>query len=358
LANRQTVRTIHVETVADELTWIVNHRRFDSFGNLTSETNTAIDLDYAYTGKYFDDFTGLFHHWNRWYDPKLGKWISEDPIGFAGGDTNLGRYVGNGVYNFVDSNGLIQDPVQENDDRPISGGTLILPPSTRPVSVPPWVITMNQVGDAPRVDKYRHPTQILLEDRYGFSPRGTLPPINAVEAHLLDQLHIGQYTALTTLSEHVQSVIDQKFPETRLQQDGHADAFKHAYGAALLSLKFGEDWARRYTTAHEMLPGNEAAREAMDLYNNSIGLDIARTNPSLDELPTAVDSALTKGELLVIDLSGGLTYSDQVPFGQSGSARPGTLPGFFWPPINASPPPWPHKNPSPKNKVPVAIQPH
>ncbi|MFO0181096.1 MAG: polymorphic toxin type 8 domain-containing protein, partial [bacterium] len=47
--------------------------------------------------------------WNRWYDPQLGKWLSEDPIGFAGGDVNLGRYVGNHATGAVDANGLFMD---------------------------------------------------------------------------------------------------------------------------------------------------------------------------------------------------------------------------------------------------------
>lgn len=87
---------------------IVNHRVFDSFGNLTSQTSTSpsASIAFRYTGKWFDDFTGLSHHWNRWYDPKLGKWISEDPIGFAGGDKNLHRYAGNRVLRYRDSNGL------------------------------------------------------------------------------------------------------------------------------------------------------------------------------------------------------------------------------------------------------------
>ena len=39
---------------------------------------------------------------NRWLDLAAGRWISEDPIGFAGGDANLTRYVGNGVISFTD----------------------------------------------------------------------------------------------------------------------------------------------------------------------------------------------------------------------------------------------------------------
>ncbi|MBX3417398.1 MAG: hypothetical protein KF851_07350 [Pirellulaceae bacterium] len=88
---------------------VANHRVYDSFGKLTSETNSAVDTFFAYTGKYFDRITGLSNHWHRWYDPQLGKWISEDPIGFLGGDANLLRYVGNSPKNLKDSTGLIQE---------------------------------------------------------------------------------------------------------------------------------------------------------------------------------------------------------------------------------------------------------
>jgi RHS repeat-associated protein len=93
---------------------IVNHRVFDSFGRLTSETNSSIKLSFAYTGKFLDEATNLSHHWNRWYDPQLGKWISEDPIGFAGGDTNLSRYVKNVATTFLDSTGLRQDGILDS----------------------------------------------------------------------------------------------------------------------------------------------------------------------------------------------------------------------------------------------------
>lgn len=36
------------------------------------------------------------------YDPTIGRWIQEDPIGFAAGDANLLRYVGNNPTNFTD----------------------------------------------------------------------------------------------------------------------------------------------------------------------------------------------------------------------------------------------------------------
>ncbi len=42
----------------------------------------------------------------RWYDPRLARWLSKDPIGFAGGDGNLYRYVRNSPVLFQDASGL------------------------------------------------------------------------------------------------------------------------------------------------------------------------------------------------------------------------------------------------------------
>ena len=39
-------------------------------------------------------------------DPQVGRWVSEDPIGFAARDANLYRYVGNETTGYVDPHGL------------------------------------------------------------------------------------------------------------------------------------------------------------------------------------------------------------------------------------------------------------
>ncbi|MBY0516246.1 MAG: RHS repeat-associated core domain-containing protein [Bacteriovoracaceae bacterium] len=41
----------------------------------------------------------------RYYDPSSGRFLSEDPIGFLGGDYNLYRYVGNNPILKVDPSG-------------------------------------------------------------------------------------------------------------------------------------------------------------------------------------------------------------------------------------------------------------
>ena len=42
---------------------------------------------------------------NYYYNPDTGRFLSEDPIGFLGGDANLYRYVGNNSLNYVDPSG-------------------------------------------------------------------------------------------------------------------------------------------------------------------------------------------------------------------------------------------------------------
>ncbi len=44
-------------------------------------------------------------------DPTIGRWINEDPLGFAAGDENLYRYVGNKVTTARDPSGLQVTPV-------------------------------------------------------------------------------------------------------------------------------------------------------------------------------------------------------------------------------------------------------
>lgn len=85
---------------------VLNHLAYSSFGILVSQTNSANQPFILWTGRPYESTLGLQNNWHRWYDPVLGKWISEDPIGFGGGDGNLNRYVSNGPVLYFDPTGF------------------------------------------------------------------------------------------------------------------------------------------------------------------------------------------------------------------------------------------------------------
>ncbi|MEX0676768.1 MAG: RHS repeat-associated core domain-containing protein [Pirellulales bacterium] len=96
-----------VRDIVNHAGGLVEHYNYDAFGRLV-EGDTSLTR-YLYTSREFDATTGLQYNRNRWYDSKTGRWLSEDPSGFAGGDTNLYRYVANSPTNGTDPYGLAED---------------------------------------------------------------------------------------------------------------------------------------------------------------------------------------------------------------------------------------------------------
>ncbi|NMC19896.1 MAG: RHS repeat-associated core domain-containing protein, partial [Thermogutta sp.] len=70
-----------------------------------------MDSPFLFTGRPFDQDSRLRYNLNRWYDSSVGRWLSEDPIGFAAGDGNLYRYVRNNVAVWGDPLGLQIPPI-------------------------------------------------------------------------------------------------------------------------------------------------------------------------------------------------------------------------------------------------------
>ena len=77
------------------------------FGNLLLETNAAASDRFKFTGREFQSELGLYYYRARFYDPGSGRFVSQDPIGFNGGDQNLYGYVGNRVTTSTDPSGNI-----------------------------------------------------------------------------------------------------------------------------------------------------------------------------------------------------------------------------------------------------------
>lgn len=86
---------------------------YNEWGKVLSDTNPGYQ-PFGFAGGLYEQHTGLVRFGARDYDSETGRWISKDPILFAGGDTNLYGYVANDPVNFIDPTGLVFEGVISN----------------------------------------------------------------------------------------------------------------------------------------------------------------------------------------------------------------------------------------------------
>jgi RHS repeat-associated protein len=71
---------------------VIQRMDFDEFGQTVKDTAPGFQ-PFGFAGGMYDQDTKLVRFGARDYDPAVGRWTAKDPIGFAGGDTNLYGYV-------------------------------------------------------------------------------------------------------------------------------------------------------------------------------------------------------------------------------------------------------------------------
>ena len=133
--------------------------RYDVFGVPTFYsgagtllTQTGISNALLYTGREWDQTFGLYEYRARGYDPKLGRFLSEDPKGFDAGDYNLYRYVANDPLDKTDPMGLdaeftlMRDPYDAGANPRLSAGTMRITENGRFVAA----IRVNENGFYPK----------------------------------------------------------------------------------------------------------------------------------------------------------------------------------------------------------------
>jgi len=95
---------------------------YDSFGKSAGSTLTR----YGYTGRERDPDTDLLYYRARTYDPKVGRFYSEDPIGLRG-DSNMFAYTANDPIRFTDPSGTQMRSDRnwnEGEINPLTGETM------------------------------------------------------------------------------------------------------------------------------------------------------------------------------------------------------------------------------------------
>ncbi|UVS79156.1 DNRLRE domain-containing protein [Actinokineospora sp. UTMC 2448] len=129
---------------------------YEPFGR-TQVTGDDLGNPFRYTGRE-DDGTGLYHYRARYYSPVLQRFISEDPIGFAGG-VNLHAYAANQPTHATDPDGkkpyvpgaylvdkAFKAPKQTTPGTRTLTGEYINDRGPGGVRVEPWVAHYDQYG--------------------------------------------------------------------------------------------------------------------------------------------------------------------------------------------------------------------
>jgi RHS repeat-associated protein len=95
-------------TLTDRNGKIVWAARYDPWGNIEEEFNPHnIEQNIRLPGQHHDRETGLYYNRHRYYDPKIGAYINQDPIGLMGG-MNFYGYPTDPL-NWIDPMGLSEE---------------------------------------------------------------------------------------------------------------------------------------------------------------------------------------------------------------------------------------------------------
>jgi RHS repeat-associated protein len=194
-----------------QVAWSAQYKAWGHAQEAISEAarKAGIRNPIRFQGQYFDEETGLHYNRYRYYDPDGARYLTQDPIGLAGG-FNLYRYVGNPV-NLIDPLGL-SCKLPNSANRPLA-----LP---APTASNPWMPnTPMQSAPAPAGG---------LEIQMAMAPGQTRPGGWGTLDHIPDVAYVRQNLAVTPQFKpavsHVQTF---HIPEGVQLQHGMVGPQKH-----------------------------------------------------------------------------------------------------------------------------------
>ena len=166
---------------------------YDAWGNFTCQTENGIDdpisylNPFTYRGYYYDDGLGLYYLNSRYYDAKVGRFISPDDIGYLGANGDLNSY---NLYAYCSNNPIYYKLITVSINGTVNSlsisavcslgeafGCSTLG-STKNHSVPWWVSTaVGVIPDLVLVVKYISANKMQGKFAYSTNTRYTyLPP--------------------------------------------------------------------------------------------------------------------------------------------------------------------------------------
>ena len=91
---------------------VVNSYAYEPFGQILAQSE-GISQSFKFVGQYgvMAEPNGLYYMRARYYDPSVGRFINEDPLGVGGRNVNLYAYVSGNPISFIDPLGLFDLPL-------------------------------------------------------------------------------------------------------------------------------------------------------------------------------------------------------------------------------------------------------
>ena len=215
--------------------------RASSFGNVRSQTGSSAN-EYTYAGEQTDS-TDLQYLRARYYDPAVGRFMSQDPLPLL----QRYAYVGNNPANFVDPTGLCgwQDLLDCVDPRRLADPLIGLLPEGS-----------FRIGD----------------QTISWQLAATCIQYPEACAAALAAAPIASTAASLLYSEA--ELLEGSFANRK-----EGDAFQHCYWSGLITLQVGPGSAEKVTTRFEATGNNEPQFREYDLYNNRRGREFAQYLP-------------------------------------------------------------------------------
>ena len=100
----------------DNQAQIISYEEYTPYGSTSYQavrSQTEKPKRYRYTGKEWDEESGLYYHGARYYAPWLGRWLSADPRGMVDG-TNVFVYARDNPLMYADPTGTQCDPTMQS----------------------------------------------------------------------------------------------------------------------------------------------------------------------------------------------------------------------------------------------------